>query len=83
LKARRLISSPAALGDFCVNYANYEIADCCDTLLLARWRCESLILFTDNLALGVGLAAARLGEGVGWQAWAWSVGRLDRVVALR
>jgi hypothetical protein len=42
----------------------------------ARWKCENLILFTDNLALNISLEVKNV-EEVDWQAWAQSVGMLD------
>jgi hypothetical protein len=50
----------------------------CDGLIVpsARWNCDNLILFTDNLALNLGLEVKNV-EEVDWQAWARSVGRLD------
>lgn len=49
----------------------------CDGLLTpcARWPCENLILFTDNLAMAVGLELVET-EEVDWEAWASSAGLL-------
>jgi RES domain len=50
----------------------------CDGLIVpsARWPCENLILFTDNLAMNISLEIKGV-EEVDWQAWAKSAGRLD------
>jgi hypothetical protein len=50
----------------------------CDGLIVpsARWSCENLILFTDNLAMSTGLEIKDF-EEVDWQSWAKSVGKLD------
>jgi hypothetical protein len=49
----------------------------CDGLIIpsARWRCENLILFTDNLALAANLEVLDT-EEVDWQTWATEVGLL-------
>lgn len=49
----------------------------CDGLLTpcARWPCEDLILFTDNLGLATGLDVIET-EEVDWEAWATSAGLL-------
>ena len=50
----------------------------CDGLIVpsARWKCENLILFTDNLSLNISLEVKHV-EEVDWQAWAQSAGMLD------
>jgi hypothetical protein len=50
----------------------------CDGLIIpsARWDCENLILFTDNLAMDSNLEPKSV-EEVDWQAWARSVAMLD------
>ncbi len=49
----------------------------CDGLLTpcARWPCENLILFTDNLGIAAGLDVVET-EEVDWEAWATSAGLL-------
>jgi RES domain-containing protein len=49
----------------------------CDGLIVpsARWKCENLILFTDNLALEVELEVKSV-EEVDWQDWAKTAGML-------
>jgi hypothetical protein len=49
----------------------------CDGLIVpsARWSCENLILFTDNLAMDVDLEVLSV-EEVPWQDWARSAGLL-------
>lgn len=48
----------------------------CDGLIIpsARWDCENLVLFTDNLAMDIALEL-KASEEVDWQLWARSVGR--------
>lgn len=50
----------------------------CDGLIVpsARWSCENLILFTDNLVMDVDFERKSV-EEVDWQAWARSAGMLD------
>jgi hypothetical protein len=50
----------------------------CDGLIIpsARWDCENLVLFTDNLAMDVGLEPKSV-EEVDWEAWARSVAMID------
>lgn len=50
----------------------------CDGLIVpsARWPCDNLILFADNLAMDVHIEVKAV-EEVDWQAWARSVGHID------
>ena len=50
----------------------------CDGLIVpsARWECENLILFTDNIAMNIELEVLHT-EEVNWEEWAKSVGRLE------
>lgn len=50
----------------------------CDGLIVpsARWKCENLILFTDNLAMSIDPEVKNV-EEVDWQGWAQSKGMLD------
>ena len=47
----------------------------CDGLIApsARWKCENLVLFADNLAMDIDIQAKSV-EEVDWQVWARSVG---------
>ena len=50
----------------------------CDGLIVpsARWTCENLILYTDNLAMSASLDV-KSAEEVDWQEWARCNGRLE------
>jgi hypothetical protein len=50
----------------------------CDGLIVpsARWDCENLILFTDNLAMDINFERRSV-EEVDWQSWARLSGKLD------
>ncbi len=50
----------------------------CDGLIVpsARWACDNLILFTDNLAMDVEFEIQDV-EEVHWQDWARSVGLIE------